>query len=137
MRAGAPGADRDHRILPSAALRHSSRRSSGAADCTKTRSPQTTGDELPAPGRAVFQSTFFWVHSTGTSLSSAAPVPLGPRKRGQLEAEAAAAQHAAAHRPRNVHPLILPGCIIVVPCVVWREVDRAKPARTEAIIAQP
>ena len=41
------------------------------------------------PGTSVFQRMPSWsVHLTGTFLSEALPEPLGPRKRGQSEAEA-------------------------------------------------
>src|SRR5262245_12102446 len=84
-----PRTERDQRSLPVEADTHTSCRSLPPAGdvCTNTRSPQTTGDELPRPGSGVFQRTpLVSDHWTGTPLSAATPVPLGPRKRGQLSA---------------------------------------------------
>src|SRR6185312_5898648 len=50
----------------------------------KIRSPQTTGDECPPPGRVIFQLKSFSVHWAGMS-ASLRPRPLGPRKRGHWE----------------------------------------------------
>src|SRR5436309_1192937 len=63
------------------------------------RLSHTTGLELPTPGTAIFQTTFVLASKvTGTSLSSALPVPLGPKKRSQWPAEAAAGTARAASR---------------------------------------
>src|SRR5436190_17294407 len=56
---------------------------------TKTRSPQTMGDEFPRPGRSTRQRTFSLVpHLRGKLFSVETPVPSGPRQPGQLLAEA-------------------------------------------------
>src|SRR5213080_4915429 len=57
---------------------------------TKTRSPQTTGDELPSSGSGAFQRTFsVALHFSGASVSGERPSPVGPRQPGQLAAGAA------------------------------------------------
>src|SRR5262249_552783 len=87
-----PPTDRCHSVLPLAASKHTRERSVFVAVWTNTRSPHTMGDELPRPGRAFFHKMpFSALKATGTALSSATPVPLGPRKRGQLSADAASA----------------------------------------------
>ena len=110
MWASDPGTDSDHRILPSRTPTQISRRCvpSALADCTKRRSPQTTGDELPPPGREVFQSTSLSVHATGMFLSAEIPVPLGPRKRDQFSArtvwDRGRIRHAMKRRPNKGEP---------------------------------
>src|SRR5437870_1287721 len=62
------------------------------ACATKTRLPQTTGEEFPGPGSATRQRTFsFVLHFSGRFFSLETPVPSGPRQPGQLAAEAEAA----------------------------------------------
>src|SRR5258705_5316338 len=57
---------------------------------TKTRSPQTMGEEFPRPGKSTRQRTFSLVpHLSGKSFSVETPVPSGPRQPGQLLAVAA------------------------------------------------
>ena len=56
----------------------------GTADSTKSRSPQTTGDEEPRPGISTFQRMFFVsLHSSGGSAVVDTPVACGPRHCGQ------------------------------------------------------
>src|SRR5260370_20058919 len=63
---------------------------SAAAVCRNRRLPQTIGDEWPLPGMLIFQRMFsLSLHWTGTSLSAAVPVPLGPRNRDHSAAPAA------------------------------------------------
>src|SRR5262245_44464821 len=100
-----PGIEVFQRIAPSVVSTQISQRSlpSFDADCRKSESPQTTGDEWPTPGIASFQSRFsFSLKLSGTSLSSVVPAPLGPRKRGQLPAcaKAVARRRAASVRSR-------------------------------------
>src|SRR5262245_28132998 len=57
---------------------------------------QTMGDPWPTPGRGDFQTTPCASHLTGTSVSSATPVPFGPRKRGQFPALAGEARRSPA-----------------------------------------
>ena len=46
----------------------------GTAVVTKMRSPQTTGEETPAPASGAFQARFFWrLHCTGNPLSEETP----------------------------------------------------------------
>src|SRR2546426_7490400 len=84
-----PAQERFQIGVPSSAFRQSSIRSDGVADWMNRYLSQITGEELPNPGTGHFHSTFLPVltsNSTGTFLPSATPVPLGPRKRGQLSA---------------------------------------------------
>src|SRR5205823_8300830 len=54
-------------------------------EVTKTRSPQTTGDDQPRPGISVRQATFFVVlHESGSFLPSATGPAEPPRNCGQL-----------------------------------------------------
>src|SRR5262249_36667897 len=88
----APFTDRCHSVLPLAASKHTSERSVFVAVWTKTRSSHTMGDELPRPGKALFHKMpLSALKATGTPLSSATPVPFGPRKRDQFAAEATSA----------------------------------------------
>src|SRR6188474_1291698 len=58
-------------------------------DVTKTRSPDTIGDDTPSPPIAAFHATFsVALHRTGRFFSSVAPVPRGPRHCGQSAADA-------------------------------------------------
>jgi hypothetical protein len=58
-------------------------------DVTKTRSPETIGDETPTPPMAAFHATFsVALQRTGRFFSSEAPVPRGPRHCGQSAAAA-------------------------------------------------
>src|SRR5438445_11897158 len=57
-------------------------------DVTKTRSPQTIGEETPRPRRGAFQAIFSSrLHFTGRPVSGETPVPRGPRHWGQLSAQ--------------------------------------------------
>src|SRR5579862_7317932 len=99
-----PGSGACQRIEPSFVSTLMSQRSlpSFDADWRKSASPQTTGDEWPMPGIAVFHSMFsLSVNVTGTFLSSTSPVPLGPRKRGQLPAAATAAADRRTARAKR------------------------------------
>src|SRR5688500_160155 len=54
---------------------------------TNTRSPQTTGEELPRSGKGARQRTFSLVlHFMGRFFSADRPLPFGPRHCGQLPA---------------------------------------------------
>src|SRR5688572_28068803 len=64
----------------------------GTAVETKMRSPQTTGDALPRPGIATFQTMpFAGLQETGGVASGEIPFPVGPRQWCQLPVPAAAA----------------------------------------------
>ena len=64
---------------------------------TKTRLSQTTGDECPSPGVAVFHSPFVsgskW---TGRPVSVETPSAAGPRQAGQLANQFAGADGVSA-----------------------------------------
>src|SRR6185436_2468416 len=50
---------------------------------TRTRSPQTIGEEFPASGNSTLQITLFVaLHEIGIFLSSVEPFPSGPRHAG-------------------------------------------------------
>jgi hypothetical protein len=89
-------------VLPSERFRHISTRAllSGRYVVTKTRSPQTTGDEWPFPGIGIFQATFSVpLQRVGTSVSAERPSPCGPRHMGQSAAVAVALEtHRSAAR---------------------------------------
>src|SRR6185437_2805217 len=56
------------------------------------RRPQTTGEELPGPGKGAFQRTLsLRLHLRGGVLAAASPEP-SPRQPGQLSAGKRAAQ---------------------------------------------
>jgi hypothetical protein len=57
-------------------------------DVTKTRSPNTIGDDTPTPPSGARQTTFSVAfHVTGRFFSSVAPVPRGPRHWGRSAAD--------------------------------------------------
>src|SRR6185503_9778636 len=88
VRAALPGTDFDQSILPDLASTQTRNRSlaSSDVDCRKTLPFETIGDECPVPGNTVLKRKFSGIHLAGMVLSSAVPVPLGPRKRGQSAA---------------------------------------------------
>ena len=57
-----------------------------------------------APGRSIFQATFFVVlHSEGRFFSGLVPLPLGPRQEGQFEAAAwGEVSKAASRSPEKI-----------------------------------
>src|SRR5206468_3727477 len=73
------------------------------ADVTKTRSPQTTGDDQPRPGTSTFQTTFWsGPQVSGSVAASATPACSPPRKDGQsVSAAAMAVKAATAARGSN------------------------------------
>src|SRR5690606_17907327 len=80
------------RTLPVSRATQNSRRSffSSTQEVRKMRSPQTTGEEWPVPGMAVFQVTFSVSdHFRGKPFSALVPSPRGPRQAGQFSARAA------------------------------------------------
>src|SRR5689334_16389002 len=71
----------------------------------KIRSPQTTGEALPASGSGVFQRTFsFALHFKGGALSDEYPSPVGPRQLGQFSAwtDATKKNRAKRHAMRDI-----------------------------------
>src|SRR3954451_5890091 len=81
-----PGTFFAHTSLPFSASMQTIRRSLAVALSRKTLPLTTMGDEWPEPVSSVFHRTLSSLHLTGTSLSAAWPVPLGPRKRAQSAA---------------------------------------------------
>ena len=70
-------------------------------DVTKTRSPDTIGDDTPRPPSGAFHATFsVALHLTGRFFSSVAPVPRGPRHCGQSAADSDAVRAIANKQPR-------------------------------------
>src|SRR5688572_18287366 len=62
----------------------------------KTRSFQTTGDDQPSPGMAVFQTIFDWAcQCCGRFFSVDVPCRVGPRKPGQFSPRLTRAAHAS------------------------------------------
>src|SRR5262249_32312092 len=95
---GAVSTVRCQRILPSWRSRQSSSLfcSFSKQVVTKTRSPQTMGEECPLPGIAAFQRMFsFSVQWIGTAVSLLVPSPRGPRHCGQFSA------NDASHKKRT------------------------------------
>src|SRR5690349_20224712 len=71
--------------FPSARLKQITVRRLPTAWVTKTRSPQTLGEELPRSGKSTRQRTFSEVLQVcGRFSSDATPVPVGPRQPGQF-----------------------------------------------------
>jgi hypothetical protein len=69
-------------------------------DVTKTRSPDTIGDDTPTPPSGARQATFSVAfHVTGRFFSSVAPVPRGPRHCGQSAADSDAVRAIANAQP--------------------------------------
>src|SRR5947209_1603402 len=68
-------------------------------EVTKTRSPQTTGDEWPLPGISVFQRRFSPLSAPlnfrGTPFSAEVPSPRGPRQPGHSSAQTAVVRKRA------------------------------------------
>src|SRR5262249_55474735 len=76
---------------------------------TNTRSPQTTGVELPASGRGAFHRTFsLGDHFSGRSRSAEWPCPSGPRHPGQLSAKASDAKPARVPRTDRIRNMSRP-----------------------------
>ena len=91
-----------HRSVPSPRSKHITvRRCSLVRLCvTNTRLPQTTGVELPGPGKDMHQRTFWFVlQRRGSRFSEQMPFPSGPRQAGQF-APTALIVGAAPEGPR-------------------------------------
>jgi hypothetical protein len=79
---------------------------------TKMRLPQTTGEDQPAPGMDVFQTTFdVALQCSGSFFSEEIPWPVGPRKRGQFSADS---EKVNAHRAAMSRRVFI-GCQTVMP----------------------
>src|SRR5262249_15029503 len=73
-------------------LRASGGFSALTADVTKTRPPQTTGDDQPTPGTSAFQTTSLSGRQAwGRAFASATPARSPPRKAGQSPSPAVTA----------------------------------------------
>src|SRR4030095_10487973 len=69
---------------------------------TKTRSPQTIGEELPRSGNSAFHRTFsVALHCNGRFSSVEIPVPVGPRQPGQFVALSVVATESTAANERT------------------------------------
>src|SRR5687767_13522093 len=69
---------------------------------TNTRSPTTIGLDDPGPGSSIFQAIFsFGPHLTGSADSALAPLPRGPRKRGQSSALRVEVRHNSNTRQQD------------------------------------
>ena len=84
-----------------------------------TRSPQTIGEEMPAPRSSAFHATFsVSLQVVGNPVESVRPSPRGPRNRGQFSS--AGAEPAIIVSPsrkaknvanrRGIRHLSSPGC---------------------------
>src|SRR3954468_21936648 len=81
------GTPLSQRSFPDATSRHMTSRFAMSPPDRKTRSPQTTGELKPPAGTSTLQPMFspvFTSHEIGKPPCALTPLPLGPRKRGQL-----------------------------------------------------
>ena len=85
---------------------------------TKTSWSQTTGDECPSPGVAVFQSPLVsGSKRTGRPVSVETPFAAGPRQAGQLADQSGGADGVSAVAEPEVDcaPETGPGCARTIP----------------------
>jgi len=93
-----------HISLPSARAKHMTARFVlfSVACVMKTRSPQTTGVELPRSGRSTFQRTFsVALHLIGRFFSGEWPVPSGPRQAASYPRWPGGALHRTSRAART------------------------------------
>src|SRR5262249_4314484 len=96
-----PASDLPLRSVMYSPLRGSAGLASLTAAGTKTRLPQTTGDDQPARGIAVFERTLrLSSHSPGSVLPCPTRAAGPPRKAGQLSARAGGTSSRSATNAR-------------------------------------